>query len=149
MRVNIGIRPIHLCDNHLIAEHVELLFVPGILLKRDFKIINKIPEQFSLGIGHISFFYNKILYLKNRLNCVCEEMKRRGFKTSSTINVDMFPKILCNNWNPTINDSMIIRNRIEEKMLRKPFKFWRYERKYVANIQNFIYNIKNSSLNKY
>ena len=76
-------------------------------------------------------------------------MKRRGFKTSSTIDIIKFPKILCNNWNPTINDSMIIRNRIEEKMLKKPYNFWRYERKYVADIQNFIYNIKNSSLNKY
>jgi deoxyribonuclease (pyrimidine dimer) len=81
MRCNVGINPIYLADQHLVAEFRELPIVLGQMKHLKFQFKSTIPEQFTLGTGHISFFRNKLGYLHNRWNKIKNEMKRRGFKT--------------------------------------------------------------------
>ncbi len=38
-----------------------------------------IPDKFKLGTGHVKFFYNKLLYLKNRYTSLYNECIKRGF----------------------------------------------------------------------
>jgi hypothetical protein len=73
-RVNIGINPHYLSDQHLIAESVEITMITGGLRKNDYKIKSPIPEFFNIGRGHINFFKNKLYYLNRRLLAVNKEL---------------------------------------------------------------------------
>lgn len=147
MRCNVGINPKYLADQHLIAEYRELFIVPGMLKRDNFKI-KHIPKQFSLGMGHINFFKNKLLYLANRHNEIIIEMNRRGFQTNmSFIKEDIYPNELWNDWKPDQNDSSLIRNRIIEKIEMKPW-WYKYERKNIKQIEKFLNTILNSEIYK-
>jgi deoxyribonuclease (pyrimidine dimer) len=78
-RVNIGVDPKHLSDQHLIAESVEITMITGGLRKHGFEIKSPVPDIFKMGTGHINFFKNKLVYLKKRLGVVNDEMRRRNF----------------------------------------------------------------------
>jgi len=67
-RINSAISPKFLTDQHLLAELRELprIFTAvknRVLLNKDF---NDIPKNFTLGTGHVKFFYNKCQFLSNR-----------------------------------------------------------------------------------
>jgi len=145
-RVNVGVDPKFLADQHLIAEHVEITMITGSLRKQNFKITNS-PPTFRLGTGHINFFKNKILYLKNRLEEVKIEMIRRNFKPSCEINLSLFPENLNNDWNPSLEDTKIIRERIISKLKMKS-EYYRYRSTKILNIDTFSNNLKNSNLYK-
>ena len=42
--------------------------------------------KFKLGIGHVKFFYNKLLYLKNRYISLYNECIKRGFNAKCAKN---------------------------------------------------------------
>lgn len=128
MRCNAGIEPNVLLDQHLIAEQSELLIVDGMLRKNKFKMKSKIPNEFTLGKGHILFWTDKILYLHKRLIEIKEEIIRRGYKvTDKEFILDDYPDELLNDWRPSNDASEIVKNRIAEKILAKGDKiFWRY-----------------------
>lgn len=62
-RINL-IPPRYLADQHLVAEHKEILQLCGSykISKRSKKGIdfNQTPKQFTLNKGHVKFFYNKV-----------------------------------------------------------------------------------------
>ena len=64
-RINIGVRPIELENKHLMAEHRELKRIPNVVRKGRYNLKN-VPPQFTLGKGHVSFFYDKLGYLKKQ-----------------------------------------------------------------------------------
>ena len=66
-RVNVGIEPKFLSDQHLIAESVEITMIVGSLKRDKWYIKGQVPTKFCLGQGHINFFKPKLLYLKDRL----------------------------------------------------------------------------------
>lgn len=148
-RVNIGVNPKYISDQHLIAESVEITMITGGLKKNNCKIKSPIPEQFNLGTGHINFFKNKILYLKSRLEAVNSELARRGIKNSTTINISEYPYQYCNVWKPTKEASIILRNRISER-LKNPLKaknnFHRYYKQPIKDMEQFINNMIESEL---
>ena len=37
-----------------------------------------IPDEFTLNKGHVTFFYNKGMYLDKRYSLLIKEMRRRG-----------------------------------------------------------------------
>jgi len=76
-RVNVGVNPLFLSDQHLIAESVEITMITGSFRKNKYTVFSEIPKQFSLGKGHMNFFKNKLLYLRERHEQVNTEMKRR------------------------------------------------------------------------
>lgn len=119
-RINVGILPQELTDSHLNAELRELprIFTAvnkRILANKDFK---DIPKSFSLGTGHVLFFYNKCKYLYNRHSQLRNEYKRRfrkeyQFDGERTI----VPNHLYNDYIPSKTDRDILIERISTRIL--------------------------------
>lgn len=124
----INILPVReLYDQHLIAEYREITMVPA-ALGRSLNSKNgvdksKIPPKYTLGKGHVYFFYDKGKYLDGRYSQIILEMERRGFNCNPN---RKFPKEifienkLYNDWAPTIEDYKIIKKRIDDKINQKP-----------------------------
>jgi len=148
-RVNVGISPKYISDQHLIAESVEITMITGGFRKNNYIIKSSIPETFSLGKGHINFFKNKIFYLKERLKEVNKELDKRGIKNSTVINISEYPYQYCNVWTPTMDASNILRNRIAHR-LKTPLKaknnFHRYYKQPIENMEEFINKMNSSEL---
>jgi deoxyribonuclease (pyrimidine dimer) len=122
VRVNL-IHPKKLADQHLIAEYNEILMLLAYVKK--YPKEDNIPENYVLGKGHIKFFKNKLLYLKERHEKLKNEMKNRDFATNKTINLNEFPLNLINSWKSSKKDEIIIVSRIIEKINKKP-NYYRY-----------------------
>ena len=115
-RINIGIPPAELTNQHLIAEHREIKRIPNCIAKGKYNM-DGIPERFKLGKGHVKFFYNKLLHLKKRYIRLYEECIKRGFNVQNYIGAwDNIPEELMNDYNVKANDIRIIRKRINEKL---------------------------------
>ena len=115
-RINVGIPPVELTDKHLLAEHREIKRIPNCITKGRYNM-DGIPDRFKLGTGHVKFFYNKLLYLKNRYIKLYEECISRGFNVQNYINAwDNVPNELMNDYKVKVNDIRIIRERINEKL---------------------------------
>lgn len=119
------IHPKKLSDKHLVAEYREL--------PRVFKLANAyyrrlidgnpnrlpepdLPQKYTMGKGHVKFFYDKLGYLVRRQKMIIKEMRRRKFKPQHTdpdaLIVGM-PYLLLNDWRPTkkaieINEQRIL-----------------------------------------
>nr|QBM02793.1 hypothetical protein [uncultured archaeon] len=118
-RINCGILPIELTNKHLIAEHREIKRIPNCVSKGRFNLKNQ-PEKFTLGTGHVKFFYDKLGYLKKRYEELYVECLKRN------INVQYYgnswndvPKEMMNDYCPTDSDRKLIRQRILEKLTNK------------------------------
>lgn len=114
-RVNCGIPPKELSNKHLIAEHREIKRIPN-AIKNGKAIIKNIPIEFTLGKGHVKFFYNKLKYLHNRYNKIYKECKNRGFNvTYFGESFTNLPNELYKNYYPTNKDKKIVIERIRKK----------------------------------
>tara|TARA_B100001250_G_C19769738_1_gene776518 strand:+ start:741 stop:1163 length:423 start_codon:yes stop_codon:yes gene_type:complete len=128
-----------LTDQHLIAEYREITMVPAALKRtlnsRNGLHLDKIPNNFTLNKGHVTFFYNKGKYLFNRYNLLVNEMKKRGFQPNQN---RQFPRQvfmehnLFNDWKPSMKDLDVIRERISSKIKEKP-NWYRKHGKYLKN----------------
>ena len=146
MRCNTGVDPRILTDSWLIAEQVELLMIGGMLRKNNYQPKSPIPPTFRLGKGHMLFWVNKMKYLKRRHEEVKKEVTRRGFKvTDKEIDLNEFPKQFCLDWQPSLKDSQILRERLLWKLYNKS-TIWRYEREYVTDIDQFSKKLIDSNL---
>jgi deoxyribonuclease (pyrimidine dimer) len=75
-RVNIGVDPSELCDQHLVAEYRETPRLWGLESRQ------KPPERFKLGKGHVLFCAQYQGTLADRYTVLVMEMRRRGFKVT-------------------------------------------------------------------
>jgi len=148
-RVNIGINPVYLSDQHLIAESVEITMITGGLRKNGYQIKSEIPEVFNIGKGHINFFKNKLYYLNRRLLAVNKELGNRNIRHSTKIDLGEFPSELKGDWKPTLESSNIIRERIADRLihpLRARPGFHRYHKNKIDSNVNFARVMLNSEL---
>ena len=114
-RINVSVPPKELSDRHLIAEHRELKRIPN-AIRSGRAVIENIPAKFTLGKGHVKFFYDKQLFLKVRYEQLYSECINRGFKVTYYGNAwDGIPDNLMNDYSPTKGDDRIIRKRIKER----------------------------------
>ena len=120
-RINVGVKPFELSDKHLIAEHREIKRIPNCINKGRFSMKDQ-PKNFTLGKGHVKFFYNKLKYLKTRYDALYNECIKRGFNVqyygSAWDNIS--PKFM-GDYTPTQKDREIIIKRINEKKSKKTF----------------------------
>lgn len=115
-RINVGIDVKTLHYKHLLAEAREIKRIPNCVSRGRFNL-KSTPPQFTLGKGHVAFFYDKLLYLKNRYEELHEECINRGFNVSDYRNAwDDVPKELMNDYTPTQRDREIIEERLSEKL---------------------------------
>ena len=128
-RINL-IHPSKLTDKHLLAEYRELPRVSALAwgyYEREVKsapynkdrspnfTIGVHPIQYTLGTGHVKFFYNKGEWLRYRFEDeIVPEMQRRGFKTSY-ISYRPHPDGMNANWQPSSDDIEINKQRILER----------------------------------
>ena len=121
-RINVGIPPAELVNQHLIAEHREIKRIPNCIAKGKYNM-EGIPDKFKLGTGHVKFFYNKLLYLKNRYINLYNECIKRGFNVQNYIGAwDNVPQELMNDYKVEPNDIIIIKKRIDERRPNKQNK---------------------------
>ena len=119
-RINI-IHPAELCDQHLLAEHRELTRIPNDIVKREGNVPLSKEKAYLLGQGHVTFFRDKLLFLKKRYDALHEECLKRGFNVNYR-----WPKeaaLFSNLWNDyevTQEDIMLNQSRIEERMTINP-----------------------------
>ena len=115
-RINSGVLPQELPSKLLIAEHREITRVVPLALKR--KKLDDIPSEFTLGTGHVKFFYDKLAYIHSRYVYLYWECKRRDFdvtdKTSTFLPLVARPD-LYKRWRPTKGARQEIIERIESK----------------------------------
>jgi hypothetical protein len=114
-RINVAILPQELNDKHLMAEHREIKRIPNCVSKGRYSLKDQ-PEHFTLGSGHVKFFYDKLLYLKNRYESLYQECINRGFNVTYYGSAwDDVPKEFMNNYKETEKDRKILLERINEK----------------------------------
>ena len=117
-RINIGIPPTELVNQHLIAEHREIKRIPNCVSKGKYNM-EGIPDKFKLGTGHVKFFYNKLLYLKKRYIKIYAECIKRGFNVQNYIEAwSDIPEELMNDYKVKANDIRIIKERINERLTK-------------------------------
>jgi hypothetical protein len=115
-RINVGIKPKELTNRHLMAEHREIKRIPNTISSGRAKIVD-IPKQFTLGKGHVKFFYDKLEYLRKRYEELYQECKNREFNVSYYGDAwNGIPSNLMNDYTPTQHDEFIIRERIKERL---------------------------------
>lgn len=111
-RINVGICPSTLSSKHLLAEHREIKRIPN-MVKSGRAVIKDIPETFTLGKGHVKFFYTRLGFLLTRYKQIHLECKVRGFNVTDYSEAwSNLPLELMGDYIPTIHDAKIIKQRI-------------------------------------
>lgn len=118
-RINL-VPPSELSGPHLVAEYRELPRIFGLVRNRVAKGQTpkdcKIPTKYKLGIGHVTFFFDKLRFLKDRQCSLIQEMKNRGYKPSfSDPDIADIPSDWKNQYSPTPEALSINRARIKER----------------------------------
>jgi len=117
-----------LTDEHLLAEHRELKRIPNLIKKWKVNFKN-IPSNFTLGTGHVKFFYNKLWFLKKRYIELYNECLKRWFVVKNYIsNFNLIDENLFWEFTPSEKDLEISKERIKQKIDTKPW-FYKYYRK--------------------
>lgn len=114
-RINVGIDPSELPTKLLLAEHREIKRIPNTIKSGKAKI-QGIPPKFTLGPGHVKFFYDKLKYLKIRyLQIYFECLSRNCNVQSYAESFEDIPAELFNDYTVTNNDRQLLIERIESK----------------------------------
>lgn len=104
---------------HLVAEYRELPRVFALAQKAAARGSFSQPNCYTLGKGHMLFFYTRLGYLARRHVALVNEMKRRNYKPSfAGVRREDFPAIpdhYWNDWTPTEEALSLNRQRIKER----------------------------------
>lgn len=102
-----------LSKEHLLAEYREL---PRVRHAYPRKTPPNIPSTYRMGKGHVTFFFDKGIWLEKRHSNLVDEMRRRGYKTNiPRLRLSHWKDECMNNWTPDENDLLINRRRIKER----------------------------------
>ena len=81
-RINV-VPPAELSRQHLLAEYRELPRIFGLVRRAQARgeqpNLSEVP-RYTLGKGHVRFFYPRLAWLMARYVVLKDEMKRRGYK---------------------------------------------------------------------
>lgn len=108
--------PQELTTKHLVAEYREL--------PRVFKLARRLkegeaPKNYTLGTGHVKFFYDKLLYCYIRQHQLVFEMLNRGYHPKfdpADLKQYRSDDTLWCNWEPDDKAIEINRARINERL---------------------------------
>ena len=71
-----------LTNKHLVAENHEIARVYNLARKAQQGVLRgskKLPLYYTMGTGHVMFFYNKLGFISERYLALNEEMRRRWY----------------------------------------------------------------------
>ncbi|MHA3905207.1 pyrimidine dimer DNA glycosylase/endonuclease V [Castellaniella sp. WN] len=108
-----------LSASHLVAEYRELPRVFALARKAAVRGDRDAPDRYTLGKGHLKFFYTRLDYLARRHRDLVAEMRQRGYKPRfEGITRASFPDLpdgCWNDWTPTLEALALNRARIGER----------------------------------
>ena len=119
-----------LTNKHLMAEYHEITRIFRLVREAQNRGINKynidyrlsIPIEYTLGKGHVLFFYNKLRFILNRYKELQFELRSRNYNISPIDDSSLIEGIRMewlNDYIPT-NDALDInRTRIFERLASK------------------------------
>lgn len=133
-RINAAIPPSWLTKRHLLSEHREIKRIPNVIKSGRFNM-DKQPIVFTLGTGHVKFFYDKQKYLYNRYVSIYNECIRRGYNVTDYSEAwDCFhgPNQrldlvgFWNDWHETDETRILLSERINDRLgiIDKSYKDW-------------------------
>jgi len=118
-RINL-VDPSELHTKHLVAEYREIVRVFSLVRKCQNEIHKvTIPDHYKLGTNHVKFFYDKLAFVSDRYDSLCEEMTTRNFSFSRISKDDLLKGIdkhLIRAYTPTVDALKINRERIADRM---------------------------------
>lgn len=122
-RINSAIPVQNLTDEHLLAEHREIKRLPDNFLKAlKSGALRRIPKEFCLGTGHVTFFLDKQQFLMKRYGQIHAECLKRGFNVEDysknwyVLADSMAYYNCCNDYLPTAAEKHLLRTRIYERI---------------------------------
>jgi deoxyribonuclease (pyrimidine dimer) len=117
-RINATIPPASLCDQHLVAEYREILRTTTLATNKPVDK-SKLPQTFTLGTGHVKFFYDKLKYIHLRFNSLRQELINRGYDVSIEWDDGRVSGHLSlyNDWYGTSEANQLVIDRIYERAL--------------------------------
>ena len=114
-RINVGILPRELPDKLLLAEHREIKRIPNVIKSGRFSLVGQ-PDRFTLGKGHVKFFYSRLRFLQNRYNSLYAECIARSFNVQDYSSAwSGVPEHLYMDYEATEEDRSLIVERIISK----------------------------------
>lgn len=82
---------------HLQSEYKEITRVFTLVSKAQSKGKNKwnikAPKEYTLGTGHVLFFYPRLKYILNRYNELSNEMRNRGYSPNQIPDESLIARI--------------------------------------------------------
>lgn len=127
-----------LLDQHLMAEKKEINQLAGQMQKSlrspNFNY-NRLPQAYTLGTGHVRFWYPYGTFIRDRYRDIYEECLRRKFDVQDNFN-DVWKYCTVDgrnynmNFNPNEHQIQISKNRILLRFEEKP-DFYKYRGKPV------------------
>lgn len=137
-RINVGINPKYLTDEHLIAEHREIKRICSLFRKRRENIdagkkVSDLPGTFSLGKGHVLFFMYKPNYTYKRYKQLHKECLKRGldvtdFRLSWAVYWLHFNKSGRSEWSPKPSDVELLVKRIRSNLSKSTANYHYYRK---------------------
>lgn len=109
-----------LTDKHLLAEYRELPRVfklaEAAYLRGDTP--GQYPREYTLGKGHVKFFYTRLWWLQRRFDHLVLEMLARGFRPQYTTTpvISRLPQSWWCDWKPTPAALAVNRERIAARL---------------------------------
>lgn len=117
------IPPSELIRQHLVAEYRELPRVFGLVRKAiargETPQDRRNPKEYTLGKGHVRFFYARLGWLKQRQQMLIAEMQWRGYRpqhTDTSELLDGIPAAWQGDWVPDSAAMKINRERISARL---------------------------------
>ncbi len=115
-----------LTNRHLLAEYREIPRIYRLVQKaidRGESPGTKVPDHYTMGTGHVRFFYNKLEYVLHRQIELRDEMLKRGMKpvtyaNPESVNHGIDHPGFWNDWKPSPTDQNINRRRIAARLRR-------------------------------
>lgn len=120
-RINL-VDPTELHQKHLVAEYKEIVRVFALSRKAQFDVMRgkrDLPTEYTLGTGHVLFFYNKLGFILSRYKQLTQEMLRRGYSPNPIGESELVFKIdkkMFGDYIPTEKAIGVNRQRIQERM---------------------------------
>lgn len=113
--------PAELTTPHLVAEYRELPRVFGLAeaaaLRGEHPNDSRNPAAYTLGQGHVRFFYSRLKYCQRRFTQLVQEGRARGFQLQHTEPPPCdLPATWFRDWEPDEASLALNRARIRERL---------------------------------
>ena len=114
-----------LTRDHLVAEYKELPRAFDLAYKASVSSkpwTNKQPKEYTMGTGHVTFFYDKLGFLAKRQSELVQEMFNRGYKPKFLTSLkdewqDKIPSGYWKDYVPTEAALKINKERIDKRLM--------------------------------